>query len=94
MEETPPSLAIRSALNFRFWMFYWNLERERIHLSRTLPSKLTEAGQPIPYTARIVPVLTENINLLNDDCSRIETIDLHSLVKKGRYLVVNFGSCT
>ena len=75
-------------------MFYWNLERERVHLSRTLPSKLTEAGQPIPYAAKVVPVLTEHSDLLNDGYSNIEIISLRSLVKKGRYLVVNFGSCT
>jgi len=63
-------------------------------LSKTIPSTLSEPGQPVPYTAKIIPVLTENINLLENDETNIKTISLRSLIKEGRYLVVNFGSCT
>ena len=75
-------------------MFYWNLERERVKLSRTLPISLTSPGQTVPYTAKIIPVLTENMNLLDNDEMNIKSISLRSLIKQGRYLVVNFGSCT
>jgi len=78
----PPSLAVRSALRLQFWTFYWNLERERLRLSRTLPSALTEPGRTIPHSAQIIS-LTD-----------FKPISLRSLVKTGRYLVINFGSCT
>ncbi|CAF1678298.1 unnamed protein product [Adineta ricciae] len=94
-ETASPSLILRSALKLQFWMFYWNLERERVHLSRTLPASLTSPGQLIPETAKLIPVLTEKINLLNEILDEnIPIISLRSLMKKGRYLVVNFGSCT
>ncbi|UJR19972.1 hypothetical protein I4U23_023104 [Adineta vaga] len=94
-QTCPPSLAVRSALRLQFWIFYWNLERERIRLSRTLPASLTSPGQPVPETAKLIPVLTENINLLTkNNNENIEIISLRSLMKNGRYLVVNFGSCT
>jgi hypothetical protein len=93
-ETVPPSLTVRSALRLQFWIFYWKLERERIHLSRTLPTTLTEPGQIVPYTANIIPIFTENVNLLENDQTNIRTISLRSLIKEGRYLVVNFGSCT
>ncbi|CAF1685425.1 unnamed protein product, partial [Adineta ricciae] len=57
-ETCPPSLAVRSALRLQFWIFYWKLERERVHLARTLPASLTAPGQPVPYTAKLIPVLT------------------------------------
>jgi hypothetical protein len=67
-----------------------------LKLSRTLPVSLTAPGQQVPYTAKVIPVLTEDIHLLdnNQDDLNIETISLRSLLKDGRYLVVNFGSCT
>ena len=67
-----------------------------MRLAQTLPSTLTEPGQPIPHTVKLIPVLTEDINLLdkNQDHLNVQTISLRSLVKQGRYLVVNFGSCT
>jgi hypothetical protein len=57
---------------------------------------LTEPGQIVPDTANIIPILTENINLFDHhyDQMNIPTINLRSLIKEGRYLVVNFGSCT
>ncbi len=93
-ETVPPSLIVRSALRLQFWIFYWQLERERIHLLRTLPTKLTEPGQIVPEAAKIIPIFTEDVNLLSDDEKNIRTISLRSLIKQGRYLVVNFGSCT
>ncbi len=90
----PPSIIVRSALRLQFWIFYWKLERERAKLSRTLPSILSEPGQTVPYTAKIIPVFTQNINLFENDQMNIKTISLRSLIKEGRYLVVNFGSCT
>ncbi|CAF1345917.1 unnamed protein product [Rotaria sordida] len=92
-EMTPPSLAVRSALRLQFWIFYWNHLREQIRLTKTLPASLTELDQPVPDTAKLIPVLTENIDLLNNYID-IEPISLRSLMKHGRYLVVNFGSCT
>ncbi|CAF3732982.1 unnamed protein product [Rotaria sp. Silwood1] len=92
-EMTPPSLAVRSALRLQFWIFYWKLLREQIRLAKTLPDSLTETGQPVPTTAKLIPVLTENIDLFNNYMN-FESISLCSLMKRGRYLVVNFGSCT
>ncbi|CAF2943368.1 unnamed protein product [Rotaria sp. Silwood2] len=89
-----PSLAIRSALTLQFWIFYWKLERQRLQLSKSLPSHLTDVGQTVPNSAKIIPVVTESINVFSNDHFNIETISLHSLIKQGRYLVVNFGSCT
>ncbi len=91
---TSPSLAVRSALRLQFWIFYWKLERQRMKLSRTLPPSLTSPGQAVPDTAKIIPVLTENIHLLDNKEENIKAISLRSLIKQGRYLVVNFGSCT
>jgi hypothetical protein len=90
----PPSLAVRSALRLQFWIFYWKYNREYVELSLTLPSSLTECGETVPYTAEIIPVLTKEINLLDDDQTNIKSISLRSLMVKGRYLVLNFGSCT
>ncbi|CAF0992276.1 unnamed protein product [Adineta steineri] len=92
-EMTPPTLAVRSALRLQFWKFYWNHLREQIRLSKTLPVSLTETGQPVPNTAQLIPVVTESIDLLTD-YRDVEPISLHSLMKYGRYLVINFGSCT
>ena len=64
---------------------------------KTLPSSLTESGRLVPGMATLIPALTEEIDLLNDDCDstvNLESISLRSLMKQGRYLVVNFGSCT
>ncbi|CAF3960742.1 unnamed protein product [Rotaria sp. Silwood2] len=81
-EMTPPSLAVRSALRLQFWIFYWNLLREQVRLTKTLPASLTETGQPVPNTAKLIPVLTENIDLLNNYMD-IEAISLRSLMKRG-----------
>ncbi|CAF5146043.1 unnamed protein product, partial [Rotaria sp. Silwood1] len=89
-----PSLIVRSALTLQFWIFYWKLERLRVRLSQSHPTYLTQVGQKVPNSAKIIPVLTENINVFNNDYLNIETISLRSLIKQGRYLVVNFGSCT
>jgi hypothetical protein len=51
-------------------------------------------GQPVPCTANLVPVLTDNINLMDNDDMNTKPISLRSLLKEGRYLVINFGSCT
>jgi len=93
-ETCPPSLIVRSALRLQSWIFYWKLERERVKLARTSSPNLTSPGQTVPYTAKIIPVLTENINLLENDQINIKPISLRSLIKEGRYLVLNFGSCT
>lgn len=86
---------VRSAFRLQFWTFYWRLERERMHLARTLPADLTAPGQPVPSSAKIVPVLTRTVNLLDDRGEKsIEEIPLRSLLKAGRHLVLNFGSCT
>ena len=64
---------------------------------KTLPPSLTEIGRSVPYMATLIPALTEEIDLLNadrNDSVNLESISLRSLVKQGRYLVVNFGSCT
>ena len=63
-------------------------------LSRTLSSTLTETGQIVPSTASVIPVVTKDVNLFSNDQMKIETISLRSLMKEGRYLVLNFGSCT
>jgi hypothetical protein len=63
-------------------------------LSQTLPPSLTSPGQAVPDTAKIIPVLTEDIDLLDNDQTKIKSISLRSLIKQGRYLVVNFGSFT
>jgi hypothetical protein len=55
---------------------------------------VTEPGQMVPEAAKIIPILTENTNLLENNQTHIQTISLRSLIKEGRYLVVNFGSCT
>ncbi|CAF1021305.1 unnamed protein product [Adineta steineri] len=88
----PPSFILRSAFLLQFWIFYWKLSRERVKLSRTIPFTLTESGQTVPYTAKIIPVLTENINLFkkNNVDMNIKSINLRSLLKEGRYLVINF----
>ncbi|CAF1021245.1 unnamed protein product [Adineta steineri] len=88
----PPSFILRSAFLLQFWTFYWKLSRERLKLSRTIPFTLTAPGQVVPYTAKIIPVLTENINLLkkNNNDINIKPINLRSLLKEGRYLVINF----
>ena len=86
-------MVIRSAMRLQFWIFYWNLERQRLLLSRTMPETLTAVGQPIPQEAKLIPVRTKDVNLL-EHRSNMATIELRSLIKKGRHLVVNFGSCT
>ncbi|CAF3688905.1 unnamed protein product [Rotaria sp. Silwood1] len=86
-----PSLIVRSALTLQFWIFYWKLERLRVRLSQSHPTYLTQVGQKVPNSAKIIPVLTENINVFNNDYLNIETISLRSLIKQGRYLVVNFA---
>ncbi|CAF3082504.1 unnamed protein product, partial [Rotaria sp. Silwood2] len=93
-ELCPPSLIVRSALRLRSWIFYWKLERQRVRLSRTLPSYLTQVGQTVPNAANIIPVLTEHTCLFDNNYYNIETISIRSLIKCGRYLVINFGSCT
>ena len=75
----------------QFWIFYWNLERQRIRLSRTLPESLTRVGSSIPSAAQIVPVRTKDHTTESD---LLVGMSLRSLVKQGRYLVINFGSCT
>jgi hypothetical protein len=60
---------------------------------KTLPANLTETGQPVPNSAEVIPVLTEKVDLLNNDMD-IKPVSLLSLMKRERYLVVNFGSCT
>ena len=91
-------MIVRSALRIQFWLEHWHIERERVKLIKTLPSSLTEIGRPVPYMAQLIPALTEDINLLNNNSNNhnviSESISLRSLIKQGRYLVVNFGSCT
>ncbi|CAF1039295.1 unnamed protein product [Rotaria sordida] len=89
-QTCPPSLIVRSALTLQFWIFYWKLEYRRLQLSKTLPSYLTDVNQTVPNSAKIIPVLTENINVFNNEHFNIETINLRSLIKQGRHLVVNF----
>lgn len=94
-EQCPPSLAVRSALRWQFWSFYWDLERERLRLSRTLPATITSPGQPVPEAAKLIPVFTDKLDLLeSSDKTTLPIVSLRSLMKKGRYLVINFGSCT
>ena len=88
-------MAVRSALRWQFWRFYWNLERERLRLSKTLPESLTDPGQPVPQAAKLIPVLTDKDGLLDSSNeATLPVVTLRSLMKQGRYLVVNFGSCT
>jgi hypothetical protein len=42
----------------------------------------------------LIPIFTQDFNRLDNDDLNIETISLRSLLGKGRYLVLNFGSCT
>ncbi|CAF3313116.1 unnamed protein product, partial [Rotaria sp. Silwood2] len=93
-ELCPPSLIVRSALRLRSWIFYWKLERQRVRLSRTLPSYLTQVGQTVPNAAKIIPVLTEHTCLFDNNYYNIETLSIRTSIKGGRYLVINFGSCT
>lgn len=88
-------MAVRSALRWQFWSFYWNLERERLRLSRTLPATLTAPGQPVPESAKLIPVLTKEFDLLESSKdATLPVVTLRSLMKQGRFLVLNFGSCT
>lgn len=88
-------MAVRSALRWQFWSFYWNLERERLRLSRTLPAILTAPGQSVPASAKLIPVLTKEFDLLESSKdTTLPIVTLRSLMKQGRFLVLNFGSCT
>lgn len=89
--DSPPALLIRSALSLQFWISYYQVEREYVHSSRTLPLNLTDVGQTIPSTAKIVFIQVSTVYSLQKD---IYPISLRSLMKKGRYLVVHFGGCT
>ncbi|CAF4352589.1 unnamed protein product [Adineta steineri] len=94
VETTPPSVLVRSALRPQFWISYWKILHFRCKLDQILPSTITEPGKPIPESAEIIPVFTQDFNRLDNDDLNIETINLRSLMKQGRYLVLNFGSCT
>ncbi|CAF0841023.1 unnamed protein product [Adineta steineri] len=90
VETTPPSVLVRSALRPQFWISYWKILHFRCKLDQILPSTITEPGKPIPESAEIIPVFTQDFNRLDNDDLNIETINLRSLMKQGRYLVLNF----
>ena len=87
-------MIVRSAFQLQYWISAWKIERQRIQLARKYPVNLTSSGQPIPSSVNLIPILTESINLLENDQINIKEISLCSLMRQGRYLVLNFGSCT
>lgn len=93
-ETVPPSLMIRSAMRLQFWKFYWNLERHRLNLSRTIPTELCQVGKEIPQNLNLIPVRCNGFNLLERFEKNIPTVNLTNLIRRGRHLVLNFGSCT
>ncbi|CAF3805817.1 unnamed protein product [Rotaria magnacalcarata] len=82
----PPSLAVRSLFSVNFWIFYWNLEYQRIKLSRNLPAYLTSQGAKVPNTAQIIPVLTKKFYLFDNDKINMEIINLRSLIKDKHFI--------